>query len=317
MLRFVARRVIVVLVSLGAALGVTLIAAGPAWSDELVCVPPAERAYDENGGYVCIIPGGGGPGRPGDPGDGGGQPAPPPCLITDSHTVGYGWGDKNPSAVYCMGQRVCFDVDHYAPLKLPEGEPPNEDSKARVRMCWPIESPLAGPEFDSVFWSGEEEIPSTYEQAMQAIGRIVLPTPDIHISPANRSIVNLDTWFWAEGLPPTESGSSAFGLVAYADFDRLVVDPGDGTGTLSCTATTSAAAQADCHHEYVRSSVRGSARVEGRPAFAVSAEAVYALRFEVGGNEVAVPGAPTTLTSPTATAALRVDEVQSVVTPRG
>jgi len=290
-----------------------LLSAGTASADE-VCRPPAQPHYNADGSYVCVIPGGGDPGQPGGPGDddGGGAPAPPTCEIQSPEPPS---GYENPSAPYCIGVDVCFDVDHHPPYRRPEGEPPNEDSRARLTMCY--NTFMGPPALRRIFWSGEEEIPSTYEQAMQAIGRIVLPTPDIHISPANRSIVNLDTWFWAEGLPPTESGSSAFGLVAYADFDRLVVDPGDGTGTLSCTATTSAAAQADCHHEYVRSSVRGSARVEGRPAFAVSAEAVYALRFEVGGNEVPVPGAPTTLTSPTATAALRVDEVQSVVTPRG
>jgi len=296
------------------AFAAVLTAVIPAASAAPKCVPPAEWKW-VSGTYACVIPGGGDPGQPGDPGDGGGgTPAPPTCDLE-----GRGGSESNagnPSPLYCIGTDVCYDADHTGPpLEPPEGEKPNEDSEPRVTWCY--DGIMGPPGVHRIFWSGEEEIPSTYEQAMQAIGRIVLPTPDIHISPANRSIVNLDTWFWAEGLPPTESGSSAFGLVAYADFDRLVVDPGDGTGTLSCTATTSAAAQADCHHEYVRSSVRGSARVEGRPAFAVSAEAVYALRFEVGGNEVPVPGAPTTLTSPTATAALRVDEVQSVVTPRG
>ncbi|WP_167008203.1 hypothetical protein [Mumia sp. ZJ430] len=305
------RRWILGLTVLLTAFAAALTAAALPASAAPTCTPPAKMVFVD-GEYKCVIPGGGGPGQPGDPGDdgGGGPPAPPTCDLEGRQPPS---GYDNPSAMFCIGEDVCFDADHRVPLALPDGPKPNEDSEPRVTYCF--DTIMGPPAPRRIFWTGEEEIPSNYEQALEAIGRIDLATPVINISPQNRTIVNLDTWFWATGQQQTQTGSSAFGLVAIATFEHLVVTTGDGN-TLTCeAASTREEAQRDCRHAYNRASVGGSERVNGRPAYAVTVESLYSLTFEVNGAEVVVPGAPTTLTSPTATAALRVDEVQSVVTP--
>ncbi|MFD1826515.1 MULTISPECIES: hypothetical protein [Mumia] len=309
MLNLVSRTIIALVVSAAATIGVSVLSSAPAWSAEPVCTPPAVAEWTGLG-YKCVIPGGGGPGQPGDPGDGG-TPAEPTCDVSGMSPDD--WAGRKPSAVYCVGANPCIDVVALPPVALPDGEKPNEESEARVQVCL-----INGMhQWGAAYWSDDEpEVPSLLEQALEAVGNIDLATPVIQISPQNRTIVNLDTWFWATGQQQNQTGSSAFGLVAIATFEHLVVTTGDGT-TLTCeAASTREEAQTNCRHAYNRASVGGSESVDGRPAYAVTAESVYSLSFEVNGTPVAnIEGAPATLTSPTATAALRVDEVQSVVTP--
>lgn len=261
------------------------------------------------GKYTCTKWSGGDPGDPppGDPGD----PAPPTCDLAGAGGTDY--ADKNRTPNFCIGDDVCFTVDHFPPLEMPPGEKPNEDSKARVTWCY--DGIMGPPGVRRIFWSDDEE-PSLLEQAQTAIGRINLGTPTIEVSPAGRTLVNLDTWFWTTGQQRTATGSSAFGLVAIATFRSMSVDPGDGTGTFTCGWTSSAAeAKQSCHHEYRRASVRGTESVGGRPAYGVRVTAVYDLRFEMDGAPIPlIPGAPVTLNAPAAETAVRVDEVQTKVT---
>jgi hypothetical protein len=257
--------------------------------------------------YECTVWSAGDPGDPpGDPG----QPAPPTCDLAGAGGTDY--ADKNRTANFCIDDDVCFTIDHFAPLKMPAGDKPNEDSKARVTMCY--DGIMGPPGVRRIFWSDDEE-PSLLEQAQTAIGQIDLGTPRIQVSPAGRTLVNLDTWFWTTGQQRTATGSSAFGLVAIATFRSMSVDPGDGTGSFACGWTTSAdEAKQSCHHEYRRASVRGPESVGGRPAYGVRVTAVYDLRFEMDGAPITVNGAPLTLDAPPAQAAVRVDEVQTRVT---
>ncbi len=282
-------------------------------SADVTCGPNETRVFVPPSSYVCQS--NGGTTNPGTgPVDGGGggtdAPAVPTCNLDAINGSDY----DNPSAPYCAENKTCVTVDLFAPVALPDGEKPNDDSKARVRIC--SGGPLGSIEVGTAFWSDDEKPPTRLEQALTAIGQIDLATPTVNVSPAGRTLVNLDTWFWLTGAQQEATGSSAFGLVAIATFRSMTVDPGDGSGTFTCPFTADAAtAEKQCLHEYRRSSARGSASVDGRSAFTAKVNTVYDLRFEVGGAQVDVQGAPATLPGPPASAAIRVDEVQTLSRP--
>lgn len=287
---------------------VTVVSAtSPAAADDVTCGPGEVKVFVPPASYVCQSTGE--TTEPGTPPTGGGTdaPAPPTCDLT--LIDGSQW--DNPTSPYCDGKRACVTVDNFPPLLPPKGDKPKEDSKERVEVCSDGTANYPG----TPFWSDDEEPPTLLQQAQEAIGNIDLGAPTIELSPPTRSIVNIDTWFWLAGAQREVQGSSAFGLVAIATFKSLTVDPGDGTGAFTCTTFPNSAAEAEksCFHAYRRASVRGSAEVGGRPAYGVTATTVYSLRFEVDGEQVDVVGAPATLSGPPAQAAVRVDEVQSVV----
>lgn len=278
---------------------------------------PANCTFNQVlGTTTCTNPGSSGtPGSPGSPGGSGGEPAEPTCDLSGRSTVD---SYDNTSAPFCIGTDVCFNADHFVPLALPEGDKPNEDSEARVTLCY--DGIFGPPSAVRIFWTGEEpEPPSLAEQAQTAIGQIDLGIPDVGISPQNRTLVNLDTWFWVDGVQAEAQGSSAFGLVAIALDPTLTVDPGDGSGVKTCPLVTSAdEARNSCTHTYRRASNRGSASVGGRPAYDVDVQVVYRLEFRLNGTLVdGINGAPPTLSAGAADAALRVDEIQSRVTGLG
>ncbi len=156
--------------------------------------------------------------------------------------------------------------------------------------------------------------PPLVDQAREAFGQIVLPTATLAFNPTKRTLVNLDTWFWAQGLTGAElRGTSAFGLVAVATPGQLRVTPGDGFAPFTCAWVT---AKSDaCAYAYRRSSVGGPVRaLDGSPAYEATGKATWKLRFEDNGAPVTIPGAPTELTGPSMTAAVEVAEVQTIVT---
>lgn len=259
---------------------------------------------DPPGEYGCVKYGDdGGDGGDGD-GDGGsgGPSGPPPCDLS----VGNGWaiefGAKNPGSPYCRGADVCVLGEHGRPWAEPPGTKP-EGGEAVVLYClYPDGGRGARP-----IWSGEEP-PSLAEQAQEAIGNIDLGTSKVGISPAARTLVNLDTWYWLDGgMPETATGSSAFGLVAIATFQGFRVTTGDGS-TVTCPyVTTEQQAKTSCTHTYRRSS--------GGRDYTVSAVATYGLRFEINGRAITnIPGAPATLDGPVTSSPLEVAEVQTRVT---
>lgn len=238
-------------------------------------------------------------------------PAAPPTCDLDGRTLYSSY--KNPSAQYCSGKNICVDVDLFAPNEMPEGPKPREDSVARVTLCGPVIGP---PVVTRIFWSGQEEPPTLAEQAQTAVAALDFTTPTVTLSPAARTLVNFDTWFW---LPDAqqEVTASAFTLVATARLRSMTVDAGDGSGTFTCTPVpaTSDEAAKNCTHQYRKASLRGSETVNGRPAYRATVSTVYDLTFTNGGDPIKIDGAPTTIDGAPASTAVRVDEVQSIVQP--
>ena len=244
--------------------------------------------------YVCTD--GTSTGTPGEPGGGGAST--PSCTLL-------------PPATFCDGTTPCYIKDNVAPYAPPQGPPPSKDAQWHVVMC-----------FSGATWSGtavwdntkKPQPPSLQEQALTAFGALRPPTAQLRFNPDHRTLVYLDTWFWAEGLSAGPlTGSSAFGLVARATPDHLELDPGDGSGPTTCPWTTSRSAQ--CSYVYPRSSVSGSTHGDdGQPAFAATARPVWTVTFAVNGTPVTIPGAPTELKGPTSTAAVEVAETQAIVT---
>ncbi|MET0931879.1 MAG: hypothetical protein ABWX74_20360 [Aeromicrobium sp.] len=298
------------LVGVLAAVLVLLVATSPSASAENGCPSGQTRNYIGNGKYTACRPIEGTTPPVTNPGPGPGPVAPPPCPL-DDFPESYHADKPGRTGNFCINEDVCYTTNVFPPIRLPDGDRPNEDSKPRVTFCF------IGPDASNIrdiFWSDEEEPPTLLEQAQTAIGQIVLPTPTINTSPTTRTLVNLDTWVWIDGAQQRATGSSAFGLVAIATFRGMTVDPGDGTGPFPCPyVTDSASAERDCAHTYTRASVRGSQSVDGRPAYGITVNTTYDLTFEVDGAPVTIDGAPLTLDGPPAQAALRVDEVQSIV----
>ena len=102
------------------------------------------------------------------------------------------------------------------------------------------------------------------------------------------------------------------GVVALGEPDRLEVDPGDGSGVLSCAWST--VESGECSYTFGRSSVGQPVDGDGLPAFGVRMRLVYQVRFEVNGAPLEVAGLPTTLESPWQTTTVPVAEVQALVT---
>jgi hypothetical protein len=155
------------------------------------------------------------------------------------------------------------------------------------------------------------------DQAREAMGLIVLPPATLSFNPTARTLVNLDTWFWAQGLSGRDlRGTSAFGLVAVATPARLVVTPGDGSAPVTCRWATFKSDR--CAYAYRRSSAGGPVLGhKGAPAYEASARALWTVRFEVNGAPVTIAGAPTVLSGLPMTTAVEVAEVQTVVTRAG
>ncbi|MCL3818867.1 hypothetical protein [Aeromicrobium wangtongii] len=309
------RSAVVALAVLACAAAIALVAvtSSPAHAEN-GCPDGQTRTWLGGGQYSACVPISGTTPSPGTPGNETGEPAQPLCNLEYNEGAYLGLSPDS-SGNYCKGTRTCFNVAHFTPNEMPEGKKPNEDSEARIEYCF--ETPFTAV-VERIYWTDdEEEPPSLLEQAQTAIGQIDLPTPTLAISPPTRTLVNLDTWFWLSGAQRVATGSSAFGLVAIATFSSLTVDPGDGSGEFHCDSlpTTAAEAQQSCHHEYRKASTSGSATADGQPAYAASARSVYTLRFEVNGVPTPIPGAPTTLDGPSATAAVRVIEAQTLVRP--
>jgi len=290
------------LTSLTALAAVSVLSASSASAD--TC-PPGQGTFDPSTGQViCTIPGGGGDdGSGGGSGGGGGGSSTPSCQLYADYT-------------YCLGNQPCKAVEWHPPMALPAGPKPSPDSVPMARYCGFPDPATQGPIATTIYWSGsgEPEPPTLAEQARTAIGQLDLDLPQVVTNPPDRTLVNFSTWFWVDGARPVAISSSAFGLRVIATASDLRIDPGDGSGGFTCPWTASAeAAEGSCTYEYTRDSDNGSTSVDGRPAYEVSASSTWNLRFVLGGNEVEIPGAPASLPGPTSTAALRVDQVQSLV----
>jgi hypothetical protein len=226
---------------------------------------------------------------------GGGGPVSPGCDLVSP-------------ATFCFGPYPCYYEKGVFPWEPPATPPPTPGADYRVRLCLGPRL-LIAPEWVVT----TPEPPTLVERSQAAFGQLVVPPATLAFNPTRRTLVNLDTWFWAQGLTGQPiRGTSALGLVAVATPVGVQVTPGDGSGSFSCPWVTS---KSDlCAHVYRRSSVGGSARgPDGGPAYQASAEATWNVHFEQDGAPMPIPGAPTKLTGRLA-AAVEVAEVQTVVT---
>lgn len=281
--------------------GVALLGGAPAYAGD-----PAPGFNPTSGGgteldYTNTVTTPGAPGAPGSSGSSSGTSSQPTCDLA-----------AHPDATWCSGTLPCLTKVTLPPLALPPNKPADPDTEAMSDWCYtdccfsPIRTYWATP--------STPPTPPLAAQAKVARGKLDLALPTLSTSPVNRTLVTVPTWFWVEGAAPTQTGSSAFGLVAIATIKSLNVTTGDGT-TLTCPWTTSAKqAEQDCQHVYTRTSYDGTETWEGRPAYAVSASATWEIHFEMNGVRIDIPGEPGTIDGPASTAVLRVDEMQTLVT---
>lgn len=246
--------------------------------------------------YVCSAqrPGGDGDGGSGGSGGGGG-PARPSC---DLSIVG------ESTNRWCEGEYACWanipSAAYPTPDKWPAGQP-SEDSVYIYKNCQNGE----GDRYDEWGWHTPQEDtgPSLQERAMMAFGQLNTPEFSLAFSPPGHSIIYIDTWWWAEGAPAGEiRGSSALGVVAVGTPSHIEVDPGDGSGVMTCDFVTS---ESDaCSYTYSRS---GDYTTSGR--------LVYDVHFEYDGTTLELPGLPDSLESAWQESGITVTESQAVVVP--
>lgn len=166
------------------------------------------------------------------------------------------------------------------------------------------------------FWSTEDDGPSLVERIRRARGEITIPEFQPSFNPPGFTVVNVATWWWADGLPSEPIlGSVALSIRAVATPSHMTVDPGDGSSSFRCEFSV---AESDaCDHEYRRASHNASGRdADGRPAFTASVTVVYDLHFEIAGERVDIPAdVPEDLLTleRTEEVPVRVVEIQSIV----
>jgi hypothetical protein len=242
------------------------------------------------------------------------SPAGPAGVPTPSCDLSTSLAPLSGEPLYCVGTRTCFDTTS-GYLKPPDvATQPTPDTKWHVQDCLLPDGSWGG----NTMWDAQAaQPPSRAVQAIEAIGHIVLPQATLVFNPTNRTLVNLDTWFWADGLKPNVlQGSSAFGLIAYATPSRLVVTPGDGSAARTCQWVMSKSSS--CAHYYRRSSLGGPAvGPTGAPAYEATATAWWKLHFEDNGKPVIIPGALPEMHRDLGGVPVVVDEVQTIVTSAG
>lgn len=274
---------------------------GPAGPAVAADVPPGchmEKVVTGPGTwrYDVVCPPSSGGEEPGN----GGTGAEPTCELT-------GLAD------YCIGTSACWAN---VPSALPESQWP-EESRPAPEAIYTYQSCTPDPTGTLTGWSWYTPTEVTVgEAARQAFGLLAAPAFTVGHNPPGRAVVGLPTWFWAEGAGAGPvNGSAALGVVAIAEPARLEVDPGDGSGVVSCPWST---VESDaCSHTYARASVEGQADASGTPSYAVRIRLVYDVRFEVDGSPLTLGGLPTTLESAWQTAAVPVAEIQTLVTSGG
>lgn len=214
---------------------------------------------------------------------------------------------RTASTDYCIGTSACWaNVPAAAPA--PEAERPSPTAIYTYQSCDP------DPTGTLTGWSWAEPDQQTVEAAAQeAFGALATPVFSVGFNPPRRAVVNIPTWFWAQGAGAGEiTGSSALGVVAIGSPGRLEVDPGDGSGVQVCAWSVS---ESDaCSWTYLRSSARAAGRVGELPAYTARARLVYEVRFTNGGAPLVVAGIPATLESKWQDVSVPVAEIQSLVT---
>ncbi|MGW8851518.1 hypothetical protein ACWGNE_27525 [Streptomyces xiamenensis] len=202
---------------------------------------------------------------------------------------------------WCEGTTTCWahipSSVYKTQAEAPEQPPPSEDAVYIFKWCVSAD----GESSYDWMWYTPDEI-SLEELAWQAYGRLTIPAFTLEFNPPQKAVIFIDTWWWASGTSDEVlTGSSAAGLVAIADPDRMEVDPGDGSGVMSCPFSTTKSDA--CAYTYERAS-------DGYPA---RARLVYTVRFENNGAPLEVPGLPGAIESEWQEVTVPVTEVQASV----
>lgn len=253
------------------------------------CVAGEMRLVDGKLTYVCTQYEGGGT-TPGGGGTGSG-PAEPACDL------------QAPYDELCIGTAACWMNDPAAvqdPKEL-EGTPkPNPDSHVVYVSCKGADGSL----YDEWYWNDDLPTVTLEDRIIAALGALDLPTIQASFNPETRTLVNLPTWWWAEGAPAGEiEGSAALGLRAYAAPRGLSVVPGDGSSTVACPMSVERSDT--CTTTYVRAG-----------DYTATVSIVYDIRFMLGGTELDAGDVPARFRSITVDddVAVAVREVQTRVT---
>lgn len=238
----------------------------------------------------------------------------------EAGVVGYGCADErvgsgrradptceiSAPARYCIGDLACWTA---LPSPIPESAwptpAPAPDAVWTYRFC-----AAPGQGYRPYFhW----HLPRT-EESWQAAGHLAAPDFTLRSNPPGLSVVNLATWFWADGVDDaTIRGTSAVGLVVVGTPAHIELDPGDGSPTLRCAWSYTASDR--CTHTYRHASTDGPVTdPKGRPAFRARARLVYTLQARRDGHAVDLPGLPDELRGAWSPAPIAVAEVQTVTT---
>lgn len=255
------------------------------------CVAGTFKMIDGKRTYVCTRYEGGGT-IPGGTGNGSGSGSETPACDLEA-----------PFDELCIGTAACWMNDPAAvqdPSELEDVPKPNPDSHVVYVSCVRAD----GSTYDKWYWNDDLPTVTLEDRIIAALGVLDLPTIEASFNPQTRTLVNLPTWWWAEGAPAGEiAGTAALGMVAYAVPRGLSVDPGDGSATVVCPMSVTKSDT--CSTTYLRSG-----------DFTATVSIVYDIRFEIGGT--ALPAADVPAQFRTATvqdeAPVAVREVQTKVT---
>ena len=156
------------------------------------------------------------------------------------------------------------------------------------------------------YWTKEGEA-SVEELALRAYGELKSPPFNPTFNPPTRTLVNLDTWWWADGAPARALSETAGSVTVEARPSHMEVDPGDGSGAFQCEFVTSKADT--CTHTYRRAS--RDIGYQGRMRL------VWNLTITDSDAPIDLAGLPTSFSSPWESVTVPVREVQSLVTDVG
>lgn len=244
--------------------------------------------------YGCIEWSAGTPGDS-DGGSGGGGSTTPSCTFRESL-----YND------FCMGDRACFMNDPAAYQDVEairdrgatiSDKPDDADHIIHVGCIGPDDT-----EYENWYWDNEFETVSVRDRLVAAFGALTLPDVTPVFNPPTRTLVNLDTWWWAQGASATPIvGSEALGLVAIAEPRTMVVTAAGQSVT--CPVVTS---RSDTCTMIFRRAGSHTATMR----------ITYDVRFELDGSPFTVPAGNEEFltTQSTDTVTVPVIEVQSLVT---
>lgn len=209
MSRFVRLACLALLVSMG------IVATAGVAQAEKVCT---QRKVGNKIVWECVETDPGGT----DPGGETGGPVQPPCDL------------EAPFDDLCIGSDACWMNDPAAvqnPDELADVPKPKDDSYVVYISCRRAD----GSTYDRWYWSDDVPTITMEDRIRSAVGALDLPAIEASFNPPGRTLVNLPTWWWAEGAPAGEiRGDEALGMTAVATPQGLTINPGDGSGSITC-----------------------------------------------------------------------------------